>query len=205
MVIESLKAEIAALTEAAKEKGVPEKVVKTLKESVAGLQKLLDKAREAAKEAGYEEEGGEEEGAGDMATEGIDPHKVKPGHKMTKTTTVKHDAPEDGGDKEEEEDGDEPDPKDEKKDGDAEESRRVHIESLLKEAGIPKEIWNAERLAKVSLKEAKEIVAEKKALIDAARKAVAAELDMVPMGMGEPVLESDGGENLNSLFSSCAE
>src|SRR5689334_3795481 len=150
MVIQTLKAQIAALTEAMKEKDVPEKVMTTLKESSSKLQVLLDKAREAAKE-GYEEEGEEE--AGEMPSESIDPHKVKAGHTVTKTVSVAHDKPEP---KEEEEAGDEPDAddKDEKDDkAEAEESRKVHIESLLKEAGVPKEIWDVEKLAKVSLKE----------------------------------------------------
>ena len=212
MVIESLKAQIAALTEAQKEKGIPEKVVKTLKESASGLQKLLDKAREAAKEAkeeGDEDETGKEEGEEEeagmapAAGEGhVDPHKIKPGHKMTKTVTVKHDGPSDG-----EEGGDEPDPKDEKKDDDkdAEESRKVHIEMLLKEAGIPKEICSAEKLIGKTLKEAKEIIAEKKAEIDMVKKAVEGNLEFVPTGAGDGMHESTGGENLNSLFAGCAE
>lgn len=211
MVIESLKAQIAALNGAMKEKGVPETVVKTLKESAAGLQKLLDKAREAAKEAkeeGYEEEAGmpgeEEEGGHVM------PHKVAAGHKVTKTVTVKHDGPD--GDGEEEESGDEPDPKDSADDGDekdddkdgAEESRKVHLELLLKEAGIPQEICKAEQLIKMGLKEAKAAIAEKKALIEVARKAIDHNMDFVPVGEGR-MSESTGGENLNSLFTGCAE
>jgi hypothetical protein len=209
MVIESLKAEITALNEAMKEKGVPEKVMKTLKESAAGLQKLLDKAREAAKEA-YAAKQEEEEESGmdgeeeEESKETIDPHQVKPGHKMSKTTTVKHekmDKPE------AEEEGDEPDAKDEKdgKDEDAEESRKVHLELLLKEAGIPKEICSAEKLMKMSLKEAKETIAEKKAMIEVARKSVEGDMETIDLGMGTELQESTGVENLNSLFTGCAQ
>lgn len=210
MVIESLKAEIARLTEASKEKGVPEKVKKALTESATGLQKLLDKAREAAKEAkeaetyaAKKEEEGEEE-AGDMpeeesgkGKEESDSEMPEAGHTITKTMKIKHD-------KHQSEDGDEPDPKDEK-DGDAEESRKIHIEYLLKEAGIPQGMWHTDKLMKMSLKEAKEAIAEKKATVDEAKKAVEADIEMIPMGMGEHVEESDRGENLNSLFTGCAE
>ncbi len=166
MVIETLKAQIASLTEAMKEKDVPAKVMTTLKESSSSLQKLLAKAREAAKMAGEEEEEGYEAGMPGEEEEGgtVMPHKIAPGHKMTKTVTVKHDGPADGDG--EEESGDEPDPKDDgdekdEKDG-AEESKKFYIQSLLKEAGIPKEICTTEELMKVSLKEAKAVIAKNK-------------------------------------------
>lgn len=197
MVIKELKAQIAALTEAMKEKDVPAKVMTTLKESSSKLQKLLEKAREAAKE-GYEEEGEEEGGMPGEEGGHVEPHKIAPGHKMTKTVTVKHDGPAD------EEDGDmDGDEKDEKDEKDAEESRKVHIECMLKEAGIPKDLWSIERLLKMSLQEAKDTIAEKKAYVEHARKAVEGTLEEVPAGQGATAQESDKG-NLNSLFESCA-
>lgn len=190
MVIQSLKAQIAALTEAMKEKGVPEKVLKTLQESTAGLQKLLDKAREAAKEANEAGKPGEEE-------DGEEAEVPEPGHTVTTTHKVKHDGPVD-----EDGDGDE---KDEDKDEDSKESKRGYIQSLLKEAGIPKELWSLEKLARMSLAEAKAEIEEKKALLETVRKQVAKDIDLVPMSTGEPLHESNGEANLNSLFTGCAQ
>lgn len=199
MVIESLKAQIAALTEAMKEKDVPAKVMTTLKESTSSLQTLLDKAREAAKE-GYEEEEEEESGMKqeeDGKNGDGDGDMPEPGHTITKTMKVKHDKHQADGD------GKDEDEEEEKKS--AEESRKVHIQTLLKEAGIPKGIWGLDKLMGMSLKEAKAEIAEKKAYIDAARKMVEGELDFVPTSGAAGMHESTGEENLNSLFHGCAE
>jgi hypothetical protein len=207
MVIESLKAASTALKEAMKDKGMSEDTKKILAKSDADLQKLLAKAREAAGMPAEEE--GYEEGM-PMGHEGVDAHKVAPGHKVTKTTTVQHDGPKDDDGEEEEEEEEEGESKaDAEKDNggednDAEESRKVHLQCLLTEAGIPKKMWNIARLMQVSLKEAKAMIAEKKAYIEVAKEAVIGELDFVPAGSGT-FHESTGGENLNGLFSGCAE
>lgn len=202
MLIKSLKAGIAALNEAMKEKGVPTKVVTTMKETSTGLQKLLDKAREAAKaaqeaegktysEEEAEAEGEEEEGA------------VEPGHTMTVThkKTVKHDGPKDEG--EEAEDGKgEDDEKDEK---DSAESKRGYIKSLLIEAKVPEKLWSLDRLCKMSLAEAKAEIKDKQALIEEVRKSH--ETEFVPTGEGQSLHESDtnGAKNLNGMFAGLAE
>lgn len=204
MVIESLKAAQTALKEAMKDKDMSEATKKKLGETDAALQKLLDKAQEAAKtakstkskeamdpkekEAGYageEEEGKESEGDVDMPEEG---------HTVTVTKKVKHDGPKDEKD-------------DEDEDEDSTESKRGYIESLLKEAGIPKEAWSLDKLTKLSLKEAKEAIAEKKALIETARKSVSKEVEMIDLSGSEPLHESTEGEkgNLNGLFTGCAQ
>lgn len=207
MVIESLKAAQTALKEAMKDKGLSEASRKALEESDKNLQKLIIKAQEAAKEAYQGEEEGEEEAGkpgedGDGDGDGDDAM-PEPGHSMTKTTTtkIKHDGPKDDGEEEEEEES----KKEEKKA--AEESRKVHLQTLLKEAAIPQKLWKIDRLMQMSLKEAKDAIAEQKAYIDEAKKAVEETLETVDMGSGEPLHESTGSENgnLNSLFSGCAE
>lgn len=202
MVIESLKAQIAALTEASKEQGIPDKVKKTMTESAAELEKLLAKAREAAKE-GYEEEeeketGMDQEESGMKKEEAGNEDTPEPGHTITKTVKVKHDKHQDDGEDDEKDDDEEEGKKA------AEESRKVHIEHLLQEAGIPKQIWKVEKLMSLTLKEAKAVIAEQKAYMEEAKKAVEGNLEFVPAGQGT-LEESNGGENLNSLFTGCAE
>lgn len=203
MVIESLKAAQTALKEAMKDKDMSEATKKKLGETDAALQKLLDKAREAAKQAKAKEAEGEgkgkeeEEESGEAGDEeeskGKEMDMPEEGHTVTVTHKVKHDGPADDGEDDEDED--------------SEESKRGYIQSLLKEAGIPKELWSLDKLAKLSLKEAKEAIEEKKALIEAARKGMSRDVEMIDLSGGEPLHESIDGDkgNLNGLFTGCAQ
>lgn len=213
MVIESLKAAQTALKEAMKDKGMSATSKKQLEESDSRLQKLIEEARAAAKEAeAYQGEEEEEESEGmagekkeeeeagkDGEHDGDEPHGDMPksGHTVTITHKVKHDGP-----TEDDADADGDDGDDDKKD--AEESKRVHIQVLLKEAGIPKGAINVNKLMRMPLAEAKAEIAEKKALVELISKEVAKESGTINLSMGEPVRESSGGENLNGLFSGCA-
>lgn len=207
MVIESLKAARTALTEAMKDKDMSDETRKRIKESDAALQKLLAKAEEAAKESG------------EMSEEGMDtevaPMAVRPGHKIKKTVTVQHDGP--TGEEEDDDgdgDGDMHDKaKDDGKDdgesesedeGEAYESKRGYIKALLKESGIPQKMWSLDKLAGMTLKEAKAEIADKKAMIEAIREQTQEEIEFVPASTGAPVREADRPANMNSLFEGCA-
>jgi len=201
-VIERLKAAQSALKEALTDKDIAEKNKKKLLESDAHLAKLLEEAMKAAEEA--EEESGEEEEA-DAAPE---PHGgVKPGHKVTKTVTIKHDGPtDDGDDGDGDSDGDsEGSKEEEEEEEESSESKRGYLKSLLKEADIPKKLWGLDKLMKLSLKEAKAEIEEKQALVESIREE--RELSETPVSFGAPLSESEEGDqgSLNHLFSGCSE
>ena len=119
---------------------------------------------------------------------------MKPGHTVTKTVKVKHDineAPKD--DKDDDED-----------DEDAQESKRGYIKSLLKEAGVPKKLWNIDRLMGLSLKEAKADIAEKKALLESVREAIE-EQDSVPVENGGTSFQESERADMTSSFAGLAD
>ena len=118
---------------------------------------------------------------------------VKAGHTVTKTVKVKHEK-NDGGDAEDDEDDDQ------------QESKRGYIKSLLKEAKIPKKVWNLDRLCGLSLKEAKADIAEKKAMLETMREAIE-ESESVPVGNGGEALEESNREpaDMNGSFAGLAD
>lgn len=205
MVIESLKAVQTALKETMKDKDISEASKKRLAESETALQKLIEEARKAAKAAKAAEAEKEEAAESGEEDEEAEDEMPEAGHTITTTHKVKHDGPmgeEDGG-------KDEKDAKDEKDGEESEESKeskRGYITSLLKEAGIPEKAWELDKLSKLGLKEAKAEIEAKKSLVEDLRKEVAKDNnEMFKPSDGSPMKESDGGENLNSLFTGCAQ
>jgi hypothetical protein len=192
MLIKSLKAALSALTESLKDEKISDESKVKLTESKESINALLKEAMKCAKEA--EEESKEDEAEEAESEEG-DEEGVKPGHKVTKTVVVKHDGPA--------EDDSEPDDDDK----DSQESKRGYIKSLLKEAAIPKKLWNMEKLCKLSLKEAKAEIAEKKALIESVQEAIDEQDGFVSVGNGvDGLSESEThSQNLNSVFAGLAD
>jgi hypothetical protein len=207
-LVERAKAAQSALKEGLKDKDMSDASKKKLAETDSFLTALLKEAEKAAEEAAGDKghaqkqmDGEESEEEEESASAG-DPHaSVKPGHKVTTTKVTKHDGP--AGEEEEEEESGDGDGDDDEKDGDAQESKRIAVRSLLKEAGVPKKLWGLDKLVKLSLKEAKAEIEEKVALIESIREAS----DETEVGFGAPLSESDRGEekSLNSLFSGCAQ
>lgn len=199
MIVKKLKAALTALTEASKDEKLSDELKAKLTEAEKPLNSLLKEAMKCAEES---EEESEEESA-EEATDDQEPEKkdagegVKPGHTITKTVKVKHDVNEtdDGDDDEDEKDG-----------KDAQESKRGYIKSLLKESGIPKKVWNLDRLCGLTLKEAKADIAEKKALLETMKEAIE-ESDSVPVGNGgESFQESERDRaDMNGSFAGLSD
>lgn len=203
--VERLKAAQTALKEALTDKDMAEPKRKQLQSGYDQVQKLLE---EAMKCAAKEESGKEEEESKEEADDQPPHAGLKPGHKVTKTTTIAHEGPKEEEEEEEEEsaaddskdgDGDNDD------DGDSQESKRGYLKSLLKEAGIPQKLWALDKLMKLSLKEAKAEIEEKKALVESIREE--RELQETPVDAGGAPLHESGDDargTLNGIFAGCA-
>ena len=206
MIVKRLKAALSALTEASKDKDLSDETKAKLTESSKSIDALLKEAMKCAKESKEEaeeeseeecsKESEESEESEDEDGEDGDGEKpaaagVKPGHKVTKTVTVKHDGPSDDDSSDDDED--------------ANESHRGYIKSLLKEAGVPKKLWNLDRLCSLKLKEAKAEIAEKKALLESVKDAIK-EQEFVPVETGGSSFEeSEDRSNMNGVFAGLSD
>lgn len=217
MIVKELKAARSVLEETLKDKDLDEKRRKKLQTSSTSLKRLIQEAMKAAEDEDEdedeketddtqdEEESETEKGAPsgkgknreDGEEEDEDEDAPAPGHKITKTLSVKHDGPAGGEDEDEDEDEDE---------GESEsnrEARRIAVKAMLKEAHIPKKVWDLDRLAKLPFSEAKKEIKRLSNMFEALREAEQAH--EVPAGNGGKLLEADEPGNYDEMFASCAE
>lgn len=186
MIVKSLKAALSALTEALKDKEIAEPTKVKLTESQTSLDAILKEAMKCAKGKEADTEESTEESAEESDTE------ESARESKRKESKKKADTADD------DEKGD---------DDDAQESKRGYIKAMLKESGLPKKVWNVERLMGLALKEAKADIAEKKALLESLRESKGSDEEIVPTGAAGDALEESSGEkgNLNSMFVACSE